>query len=736
MRAIVPAGRYHKAVSTRRIFYLLITATALLSSISSVRGQTSIKLSGLVLDKSTGAPISSALVEIEPSGQTTLSDGLGKFAFTDIPPGEYKIAAKRLGYLKESPSKILLDEYYSESQTIWLTPVPLEVEGTTVLGEQSDIVIRRGPDGAIIDLSGSQPVSISDIVEKLPELELVESGAGRFLRIRGAGLNGTLIMIDGIAANSTLDSRGDISSIPIASVVRIEINTSGQGKSGLAGSVNFITGIRSSRNKSLESQKGSFGLEDYSASAVFSPIGNLDISVAASREFYRGDFDFTDPRDSVQTRSNNHRLTERIFLTGISDRQMAYVKFNLGYLARTAGVPGPVFQTTPQAESEIEQYEFNGSIENHPRGFWSVGIIAGAAKRNAVFDSPRTPVNFVPYKTSFDEASREMKLKLEFSNGIDLNSHYGARYESLDGKDLLRPDLSFGFRSRLVHTLSLGSIYRFPFRLIACDTSSVSLGVREEWGSGGEFFSPSTSLRLNWTRPLHFGADISWSRSRRLPDLVDLFWKEDVFATPNPDLKSEKSESLQFGADMEINALGDYNLRVARFRDSYRDLIIWRKWAGDKYKPVNLSSAETLGWEISLDLVPFHGPVSGHWSLSAIRPLNKEDEPSHHNKYLTFRPIGTQSAAIEFEFDRIYTALKGRHIGRRYTTEENTKSLSAVDIIDFEMEYRLNFKALHFALGFGVGNIGDIQYEILERQPEKPREYHFKLAISSKGKTT
>jgi hypothetical protein len=130
-----------------------------------------------------------------------------------------------------------------------------------------------------------------------------------------------------------------------------------------------------------------------------------------------------------------------------------------------------------------------------------------------------------------------------------------------------------------------------------------------------------------------------------------------------------------------------------------------------------------------LESTPLSGPVTVFWSESFNRPLNKETEINHYNKYLTFRPIGTQTAGIGFARYGIDIKITGRHLGRRYQTEENTKSLPPVDLLDLRLGYSMNIGKLDVSAGFEILNVGDRQYEVLDRQPERPREYRVNLKI-------
>jgi hypothetical protein len=56
-----------------------------------------------------------------------------------------------------------------------------------------------------------------------------------------------------------------------------------------------------------------------------------------------------------------------------------------------------------------------------------------------------------------------------------------------------------------------------------------------------------------------------------------------------------------------------------------------------------------------------------------------------------------------------------------------------VQPVDIEIDFKMKFGFLSARTGIGVNNLGDIHYEILDRQPEKPREYNINITLTSTG---
>lgn len=715
--------------ATRSRFFVAAIFIILATFALDARAQSEIKIYGQVVDGITDGLIPGAQVWIQPSGRYAISDEAGEFRFTDLPTGNVTISAKRLGYADSKPIELDIQSACPARIIIAMDIKPVVVDGQNAISNKpSEIIVRSSGNSTILEWPSGAVHSIGNIIERAPELELVESGPQKILRLRGSQTNAVTIMLDGHIQNSVLSSRGDISTIPLDRVSRIEIIKGGDYKSsGLAGSINFITkSWREDDRINSSAERGSFGLESYSLGLA----QNQEYVFNLKESFSRGDFQFRDPRDSLQTRQNNSSHDLNLF--GGFGIPLKMVRFDLKgrYFRRTAGVPGPIFQLTPQANSKSEEVEFYSNLEHDLGRGYGLNIMGGFGSRDMTFDSPRTPSNFIAYKNRFKEDSRDIKFQIEKKGKIDLDTYLLWRHESLDGRDLLRPSSSFGRHSRLIDAQGAGAVVPLSRLTRLLKSTSINLGIKREGGSGGVFWGPSAGIRTDFGA---IGFDLSAYRSRRLPDLTDLFWKEDVFATPNPDLLPEKSYGYEIGLSFHATRFGLSDLRLSRFDSRFDDIIIWRRWAGDKYKPVNLSRSEIDGWEISSNFKPLGGPVSIFWNADFNRPLNKEDSPVHRDKYLTFRPIGTQNAGVEFEYKKLKLKLSGRHLGRRYTTEENTKSLPPVDLMDLDMKYDLTIKSITIRTGFSIQNIGDKEYEILDRQPEKPREYRFEIGISRLG---
>ncbi|HBZ00373.1 MAG TPA: hypothetical protein DEO84_03530, partial [candidate division Zixibacteria bacterium] len=347
--------------------------------------------------------------------------------------------------------------------------------------------------------------------------------------------------------------------------------------------------------------RGSFGFESYSLGLAQRLPARINFDLKDS--YNRGDFQFRDPRDSLQSRLNNSTHDLSLFGGVSPSLKNARLDFKGRYFKRNAGVPGPIFQLTPEAISNSLEREIYLIFEKDMGVAYSVSAVGGLSSRDITFNSPQTPTNFVAYKTRFEERARDLKIGLSRKRLLD--TYISWRFESLKGFDYIRPASAFGQRKRLLNTIGAGTNIPLPKFVSFIESATINLGLKREAGGNSDiFWGPSGGIRISTN---NFGVDFSYSRTRRLPDLTDLFWKEDVFATPNPDLRPEKAQGYETGLDFHSARYGLCDIRLSHYDTRYNDIIIWRRWAGDKYTPVNLSKAEIDGSEISLSYRPFDG---------------------------------------------------------------------------------------------------------------------------------
>ncbi len=107
---------------TRVLAELVLGRTA--GSLADLRGQ--------LLDRDSDAPIPHAVVRIRGTGFQAVTDGQGRFTFTDLQPSLYTLEIRHLGYSVQS-SEVELGEGEDVSLRLRLSPQAVELEGLEVV---------------------------------------------------------------------------------------------------------------------------------------------------------------------------------------------------------------------------------------------------------------------------------------------------------------------------------------------------------------------------------------------------------------------------------------------------------------------------------------------------------------------------------------------------------------------------------------------------------------------------
>ncbi len=715
------------------IFQTTLLAVSMVLSAANLSAQSDIKIRGQVTDSEAGIPIPGATVTIEELGRTASCDLAGRFEFGGLSDGRYMLRASRIGYRPSVAVAVEVKPDLPSMAQIALDPNPLRVADHIVLvPRDNSIHAERLGNITRLTVRPGEMRSVDDLIRAAPELELVGAGPQRMLRMRGSQANGVIIMLDGRMQNSSLSSTGDLAAIPLNAVSEIEIvSGSNHAAPGLAGSINFITEpITPDSRISSSAERGSFGHEQYEADLFKKWKSGVTGGVDFTSSFTRGRFEYDDPRGQTQHRENNYSRDRRVFGQAGFSRSAFSLKIKGRYFERHSGVPGPVFQYTPLATARNFEREVYIDAERTLGAQYSMGLFGGILSRTAAYNSPVTPTNFIPYDTRFSEQSRDLKITFDRAGAVNVNAIASLRREALDGVDFIRPQSNFGNHARDLATVGIGSEIKLSSIGRLARGNSVNLDIRAERSGARTFWGPSMAAHFRPSLPAGPAIDFAIFRSQRLPGLTDLYWKEDIFAAPNPELRRERSTGYEIGIEISLVRSWQTSARITRFATWYDDIIVWRRWGGDKFKPTNLSAALIDGWEASSSMRPFAGPIFIYWSGSFLRPQNREENTLYFGKYLTYRPIGSQRVSLDLKLGGWGASVFGRHIGRRYMTEENTKALPPVNIFDMTAEYSVRFKAFNAKASLEINNLGDRHYEILERIPEMPREIRARIEIT------
>src|SRR5438309_790318 len=210
-------------------------------------------ITGRVMDPSQGV-LPGARVELQPTGNSAVSNGHGEFTITDIVPGKYTLSVSYVGFEPFSTEVNVTGEAAARVEAVLQIGKQNEVvtvSGGRERGEVEAINIERTADNIIQVLPNEVITSlpntnIADAVGRLPSVSLErDEGEGKYIQIRGTEPRLSNVTINGIHVPSPEGVRNvKLDAIPADLVDLVEISktlSANQDADAIGGSVNLVT---------------------------------------------------------------------------------------------------------------------------------------------------------------------------------------------------------------------------------------------------------------------------------------------------------------------------------------------------------------------------------------------------------------------------------------------------------------------------------------------------------------
>jgi len=199
-------------------------------------------------------PLVGARVELQPLGQTAVTDAEGAFKMSDLAPGSYTVNITYVGFSTFSKQVTLAaggtTNVDAELQIETVTEQVI-VRGERERGEiealnrelTSDNIVQVLPAEVIISLPNT---NIADALGRLPSVSLErDEGEGKYVQIRGTEPRLSNVTIDGVHVPSPESVRNvKLDTIPADMVDSVEINktlSANQEGDAIGGSANLVT---------------------------------------------------------------------------------------------------------------------------------------------------------------------------------------------------------------------------------------------------------------------------------------------------------------------------------------------------------------------------------------------------------------------------------------------------------------------------------------------------------------
>jgi len=712
-----------------RSFFIAALTIVLLSANPSF-AQSVLKIFGQVIDNQ--GPVAGVVVQIKNSAYRAYTNPEGFFYIYDIPAGRYRLTCRMGQVVDITTDDFEIGNGQPVRRDIYFGREVYNVAPVYVEAESSELSFSQSAAAKVIEVEQNNLTSIDDVIREIPGIQLVKSSATGEVYVSVAGIRpeGVDVLIDGRRLNSLLSGRADLSQLPLKAISKIEYYSSGtsplSGNGGLGGTINFVT-FSDNRPEmiNISANRGSFTSENYSID-IGKNLGRWgQFEALWETNFSRNDYEYSDYFGETQIRRDSYINQDKYYLSYANMLGNNHLEFSGFYFRGVNGVPGRIVTPTYGAKADKETYSFGARVFRVVTGNLGLSLNGSYQKRKTHYQDY---LSWAAYDTKYDEMEMDITANLEYSPLRYLTFEQGLSFTKniLDGDDLIRPLYTLGRWDRDIYKYKSGVSYNYQHEKVALRSNAAYAYSRVEsdnYSNG----SLTNTISYNWLIKLGLTSSIAYSY--RLPGLAEIHWQDDIFVLANPELKPEKSSSINTELFGEFSLLGNWRLSVGYKDIRYRDLIYWRRSEGLKYKPMNVSKSDFFSTLVSLSYVSVKEYITIDFSREKSVSLNRGDEPAYYGKYITFQPLYTNRLKIKLKYKNPYLEIVITDVSKRYFTEENTKALAPYTLVDLSAGFDIKIGPVTTSWGGKISNLTDAKYELLEYQPMSPRSYNVLLNI-------
>ncbi len=556
------------------------------------------------------------------------------------------------------------------------------------------------------DIESRQARSLEDLLAGVDGVVISNSGGpGKLTSIfvRGAEADQLLVLVDGVRVGSATAGTAAVQNLPVELIDRVE----------------FVRGPRSSL---------------YGADAIG---GVLQVFTRHDRSPWQPDF-------SVSGGSFDTRQA-RAHFGGGNEQVWMHVE---GSWQDTAGIDACRGSSSEFAGCYTEQPDRDGYR------YRSVSLRAGGqpATNTSIEASLLRAASHVQYDGTFADNSALLQqvvgatLAQTFGNAGHLTLRLGRAWdrsrdylqESFTGRFSTRRDsagLQWDVAPAANQTVTLGADF---LRDHVDSTTAYTVGSRDNTGLYAQYVADlhrwrvETSLRgddnQQFGRHATGSAAVGYSVSNALqvlaqygtgfkaPTFNDLYYPPDPFygAASNPDLKPERSRSLEFALRGRVDAAG---WRVSLYHTRIRDLIGF----DSNFLPANIDAARIRGVEAS-------GTLSWRqWHFEAgvtVQDAENRSDGANRGRQLPRRPRVAAHADVQRSLGWMTLGARWMGEGHRFDDAAGSQRLGGFGTLDLRAEARV---ATDWQLQLRAANLLDRRYETIAWYNEPGRAVYLTL---------
>ena len=687
---------------------------------------TSNDLSGIIHDKSNDEPLAFVNVFFEGTDIGTTTNEDGYFLLSEIPFDNGTLNISMIGYEPLAKNVALLSE---NSIKIHLEKTLIEMSSIVITGTRTERYLKDVPVTTQVlkgvKLRESGPMDVSQILNELTGVAIVENQFGTGVELSGFGADHILVLVDGMELLGRTNGQFDISQIATDQIERIEVvkgaSSALYGSEAMGGIINIITKKpKKDFSAALSGDAGSYGRY------------NADLTLTVGLRNWRSKF-YVNTRRYGGNELNNNSIWEN---------GSSYNKYNTGLRLENPKILGGILRLDSKAFLEKQNLNSANLFEDVTDNLRLANRLEYEGNRENI--QYKTGIEYSYFNHLYEQFVMSSGYKRSSDTTID---------------DLFKADMTFQIE-REIHMLNGGLGYEnesIQSDRITPNNKSSNLVfgfVQDEWQINpkltfltgaridnhslyGNYFSPKLSLMYK-PEPIS-RIRLSYGQGFKAPTFKEMFLSYNVlqvgyFIIGNPDLEPEVSNSVIF--DVERWHTNKYHGRINVFYNEIQNLIDYvSKGIDDKgqfvWQTANIYKAITKGFDV--DLTYFFTPkiefAIGYsyldtWDVDNKSPIN-----------LKAKHKGNSKLRIHLPWD-IYYNLRAQFIGERYYGEESVNNGG------FEESWISEYLLLHTNVNIpiwknlemhaGVNNITNVYDELWGPMPG--REWYIGMRINHNNK--